>query len=92
MFWAIATAVFFLLAAVAILSGFLAGLASRLLTAMIAGFEALVWAPRLVATPHLHFAWAGNAICLAIAGAAWVVADSISESGKPSPNNGMLGL
>jgi hypothetical protein len=29
MFWAIATAVFFLLAAVAILSGFLAGLASR---------------------------------------------------------------
>jgi hypothetical protein len=59
---------------------------------MIAGFEALVWAPRLVATPHLHFAWAGNAICLAIAGAAWVVADSISESGKPSPNNGMLGL
>jgi uncharacterized membrane protein YphA (DoxX/SURF4 family) len=83
MFWAIATAVFFLLAAAAILSGFLAGLASRLLTAMIAGFEALVWAPRLVATPHLHFAWAGNAICLAIAGAAWVVADSISKSGKP---------
>jgi uncharacterized membrane protein YphA (DoxX/SURF4 family) len=84
MFWAIATAVFFLLAAVAILSGFLSGLASYLLAAMIVGFEALVWAPRLFATPHLHFAWAGNAICLAIAGAAWVIADSISKSGKPS--------
>jgi uncharacterized membrane protein YphA (DoxX/SURF4 family) len=82
MFWAITTAVFFLLAAVAILSGFLAGLASHLLTAMIAGFEALVWAPRLFAGPHLHFAWAGNAICLAMAGAAWVVADSINKSEK----------
>jgi uncharacterized membrane protein YphA (DoxX/SURF4 family) len=85
MFWAIATTVSFLLAAVAILSGFLAGLASRLLTAMIVGFEALVWAPILAATPHVHFAWAGNAISLAMAGAAWVVADSISEPGKPSP-------
>jgi uncharacterized membrane protein YphA (DoxX/SURF4 family) len=82
MFWAIVTAVFFLLAAVAILSGFLAGLASRLLTSMIVGFEALVWVPKLIAGPHLHFAWAGNAICLAIAGTAWVVADSINDSGK----------
>jgi uncharacterized membrane protein YphA (DoxX/SURF4 family) len=84
-FWAIATAVFFLLAAMAILSGFLAALASRLLTAMIVGFEALVWAPQLFASPHVHFSWAGNAICLALAGAAWVVADSISESRKASP-------
>jgi uncharacterized membrane protein YphA (DoxX/SURF4 family) len=84
MFWAIATAVFFLLAAAAILSGLLASLASRLLTAMIVGFEVLVWAPKLVATPHLHFPWAGNAISLAMAGAAWVVADYISRSGKPS--------
>jgi uncharacterized membrane protein YphA (DoxX/SURF4 family) len=92
MFWAIATAFFFLLAAVAILSGFLAGLASRLLTAMIVGFEALVWAPRLLASPHLHFAWAGNAICLAIAGAAWVVADSISKSEKDHLKIGEVNL
>jgi uncharacterized membrane protein YphA (DoxX/SURF4 family) len=85
LFWAIATAVFFLLAAVAILSGFLAALASRLLTAMIVSFEVLVWAPRLFSSPHDHFSWAGNAICLALAGAAWVVADSISESEKTSP-------
>ena len=80
LFWAIATAVFFLLAAIAILSGILAGLASRLLTAMIVGFEVLVWAPKLFGSPHVHFSWAGNGICLALAGGAWVVADSINES------------
>ncbi len=82
LFWAEATAVLFLLAAAAILSGILAGLASRLLTAMIVGFEALVWAPKVFASPHEHFPWAGNAVCLALAGAAWVVADSIGESRK----------
>jgi uncharacterized membrane protein YphA (DoxX/SURF4 family) len=82
LFWAIATAIFFLLAAAAILSGYLTGLACRLLTAMIVGFEVLVWAPRLFTFPHEHFSWAGNGICLALAGAAWVVADSMSESGK----------
>ena len=80
LFWAIVTAVFFLLAAIAILSGILAGLASRLLTAMIVGFEVLVWAPKLFGSPHVHFSWAGNGICLALAGGAWVVADSINES------------
>jgi uncharacterized membrane protein YphA (DoxX/SURF4 family) len=85
-FWAIATAVFFLLAAVAMLSGFLAALGSRLLTAMIVGFEVLVWAPQLFASPHVHFSWAGNAICVALAGGAWVVADSMSESRNASPN------
>ena len=82
LFWAIATAICFLLAAMAILSGFLAGLACRLLTAMIVGFEVLVWAPRLFTFPHEHFSWAGNGICLALAGAAWVVADSMSEPEK----------
>jgi uncharacterized membrane protein YphA (DoxX/SURF4 family) len=82
LFWAIATAIFFLLAAMAILSGFLASLATRFLTAIIAGFEVLVWAPRLFTFPHEHFSWAGNGICLALVGAAWVVADSMSESGK----------
>jgi uncharacterized membrane protein YphA (DoxX/SURF4 family) len=84
-FWAITTAVFFLLAAMAIVSGFLAALASRLLTAMIVGFEALVWAPQLFASPRVHLAWAGNAICLALAGAAWVIADSMSESHASAP-------
>jgi uncharacterized membrane protein YphA (DoxX/SURF4 family) len=82
MFWAIATAVCFLLAAAAILTGIMAGLAARLLTAEIVGFELLIWLPKLIAAPHTHFVWAGNGINLAMCGAAWVVADSISERSK----------
>ncbi len=82
MFWAIATAVCFLLAAGAILSGILAGLAARLLTAMICGFEILVWLPMLFSAPHVHFTWAGNGIGLGLAGAAWVIADALSAPRK----------
>lgn len=89
MFWAIATTVFFFMAAAAILSGVLAGLAARLLTAEIVGFGLLVWLPKLVAGPHQHFNWAGNAINLALAAAAWVVADELSAAkttgATPSP-------
>jgi uncharacterized membrane protein YphA (DoxX/SURF4 family) len=85
MFWAIATTVCFLLAAAAILSGILAGLAARLLTAMIVGFELLIWIPKLLAAPHDHFSWAGNAVSVAMAGAAWVVAGSLNHS--PSKSN-----
>ena len=79
-FWAIATGVAFLLAAGAMLSGIRAVLASRLLTAMLITFGALVWAPSLFAHPGVHMVWAGNAINLALVGAAWTVADSISEA------------
>lgn len=75
--WAWATGVFHLLAGLAIGSGVQAALASRLLTAMMIGFGVLVWAPMVIATPN-HFNWAGNAINLALVGAAWVIADSFS--------------
>ncbi len=78
-FWAVTTAVCFLLAAAAILSGFKAALAARLLAAEIMGFELLVWGPKLVAAPRNHFVWAGNGINMALCGAAWVVADSFSR-------------
>lgn len=76
-FWAATTGVCFFLAAGSILTGILSGLASRLLTIMIMAFEVLVWVPRLLASPHDHFQWAGNGICLVMGGAAWVVSDSI---------------
>lgn len=76
-FWAAATGVAHLLAGVAIVTGVLDVLGSRLLTVMLATFSALVWAPRLFAQPHEHMVWAGNAFNLAIVGAAWVIADSI---------------
>jgi uncharacterized membrane protein YphA (DoxX/SURF4 family) len=78
-FWAVATGVAHLLAGLAILSGVLDVLGSRLLTVMLAAFGALVWAPALFAQPREHMVWAGNAINLALIGAAWVVADSIAS-------------
>lgn len=81
-FWVAATGTFFLLAAFAILTGILAGVASRLHAIMIVGFELLVWVPRLAAAPHDHFNWSGNAICIALAGGAWAVADLIGQQKK----------
>lgn len=81
-FWAAATTVFFLMAAVSILTGVLAPLAARLLAVMIVGFEILIWLPKLFSAPHEHFSWAGNGISLAMAAAAWVVADSIAADAQ----------
>jgi hypothetical protein len=52
---------------------------------MIVGFELLIWIPKLLAAPHDHFSWAGNAVSVAMAGAAWVVAGSLNHS--PSKSN-----
>ena len=80
MFWAITTTIAFALAAVALLSGRAALLASRLLTVMIIGFGLLVWLPAPYADPHKLINWAGNAENLAIAGAAWIVTDFLSQN------------
>jgi hypothetical protein len=41
--------------------------------------------PNLSGAPKNHFNWAANAICTAIAAAAWVVSDSISVAAKAKP-------
>ena len=74
-FWAWATGVFHLLAGLALVAGVKAALGARLLTAMMLGFGVLVWIPMLIAKP-VHFSWAGTAITLALASAAWLIADS----------------
>lgn len=79
MFWAIATTIAFALAAFALLTGIKALLASRLLTAMIVGFQLLVWLPAPFGNPHALINWAGNAQNLAIAGASWIVMDYLSS-------------
>jgi hypothetical protein len=79
MFWAIATTVFFALAALALLANQKALLAARLLTAMIVGFGLIVWIPLLVVHPHDHADWSETAETFAIAGAAWILADFLSE-------------
>jgi hypothetical protein len=58
---------------------------TRLLTAEIVFFELVVWIPNLSGAPKNHFNWAANAICTAIAAAAWVVSDSISVAAKAKP-------
>jgi uncharacterized membrane protein YphA (DoxX/SURF4 family) len=85
MFWAYVTTLGFFGAAVAILTGIMAPLASRLLTAEIVIFELLFWIPKLFAGPSNHFNWAGNAISIAIAGAGWVGSDSICQAAKRAP-------
>lgn len=79
MFWAVTTTIAFIFAAIALLSGRFALLASRLLTVMLLGFGLLVWLPAPFADPHKLMNWAGNAQNLAITGAAWIVADFLSE-------------
>jgi hypothetical protein len=74
MFWAIATTVAFALAAIALLTGFMARLAAQLTTAMIIGFELLTWLPIVFAHPHIFFYWSESMETLAIAASAWMVA------------------
>jgi uncharacterized membrane protein YphA (DoxX/SURF4 family) len=85
MFWAIVTTIAFALAAVALLSGRSALLASQLLTIMLVGFGILVWLPIVFSAPHVLFNWTENAENLAIAGAAWIVADYLAEKQAGTP-------
>lgn len=79
MFWAIATTVFFALAALALLANLKALLAARLLTAMIVGFGLLVWLPLVISHPHDHTTWSETAETFAIAGAVWILADLLGD-------------
>jgi hypothetical protein len=79
-FWAIATTVFFALAAVALLTNRRALLAARLLTTMLLSFGLLVWIPLLISQPRSHTNWSETAETFAIAGAAWILADLLGRS------------
>lgn len=79
MFWAIATTVLFALAAVALLANRWTLLATRLLTLMLVMFGLLVWIRVLLADSHTHAYWSETIETFAIAGAAWILADLLSE-------------
>lgn len=85
LFWAIATTIAFGLAAVALLFGRSALLASRLLTIMLLAFGLLVWLPIVVSDPHKLFYWTESAETLAIAGVAWIVADFLTQNRSDAP-------
>ncbi|MFZ0481700.1 MAG: hypothetical protein WAL71_21350 [Terriglobales bacterium] len=81
-FWAVATTVFFALAAVALLANRMALLAARLLTMMLVIFGLLVWVPLVLSAPHSHANWSEIAETFAIAGTAWILADLLGEYRK----------
>ena len=83
MFWAVATTVFFALAAVALLTNRMALLASRLLTLMLVLFGLLVWVPLVLSGPHSHTNWSETIETFAIAGSAWILADLLGA--RPGP-------
>jgi hypothetical protein len=78
-FWAVATTVFFALAAVALLTNRMALLAARLLTIMLVSFGLLVWLPLLLSDFHSHTNWSETAETFAIAGTGWILADLLGE-------------
>jgi len=86
-FWGYATGVAHIAAGVAILTGVQARLAAILLTAMYASFTPLVHLPMLLADPANHWIWSENAVNIALAGIAWVVADSLTRSRRSSFSN-----
>ena len=79
MFWAIATTAAFALAAIGLLTGFMAKLASRLLTTMLVGFGLLVWLPALVTDSHSLDNWSESVETFGIAASAWIVAVYFSQ-------------
>jgi uncharacterized membrane protein YphA (DoxX/SURF4 family) len=78
-FWGYATGLGHIAAGLAILTGVRARLAAILLTAMYASFTLLVHGPMLVANPSSHWIMSENAVNIALIGAAWVVADSLTR-------------
>jgi len=85
MFWAVATTVAFVLAAIALIAGFKARLASQLNTAMLLGFGLLVWVPALFAKPQSLGNWSEGLETLAIAASAWVVTDYLGQRRSTTP-------
>jgi uncharacterized membrane protein len=78
-FWAWATTVFFVLAAIALLTGILARLAAQLDTAMLILFALLSLLPVVIANPHSFFRSTELIETFLTAASAWVVADYLSS-------------
>lgn len=74
-----ATGVAHVAAGIAILTRVMDRLAAVSLTVMFAAFGILIHAPLLFADPRSHLNWVMNAMNLALTGAAWAVADSLSS-------------
>jgi uncharacterized membrane protein YphA (DoxX/SURF4 family) len=83
LFWTYLTGAAQISAGLAIVSGLKARLAAILLTAMYLGFALLVHLPRLIADPSGPGRWAENGVNLVLAGAAWVLAETLIRAKGP---------
>ncbi len=75
--WAYVTGAAQIAAGLAIVSGVQRGCAAMLLTSMYLIFGLIVHLPRVIADPAGAMAWAENGTNLVLAGAAWLLADSL---------------
>jgi len=80
MFWAYFTGVAHCAAGVAILTGVLAGLASRLFAIMLSSWVLFVHIPRVFATPRDRHEWTTFFVALVLTGLAWILAEYVSRN------------
>jgi uncharacterized membrane protein len=74
--WTYLTGAASLAAAAGMLFGVVARLAASLEAAMLWAFTLLVWVPRIASSPHTQENWSELCISAAIAGGAWLVAET----------------
>jgi uncharacterized membrane protein len=79
LFWAYFTGVAHCAAGFAILTGVLARLAAKLFAIMLSSWVLILHIPRVAATPHDRHEWTTLFIAVALSGAAWVLAGSLTE-------------
>lgn len=92
MFWVYVTGVAAIAAGLAILSGILALLAARLLTLMYVLFGILVHTPFVLAPNANHGNWVEFMVNLGLAGAAWIVADTLAARQPISTSHAARGM
>jgi uncharacterized membrane protein YphA (DoxX/SURF4 family) len=84
LFWVWATGGAQIATGLAVLSGVLDRLAAILLTFMYLIFGLLVHLPRVIADPHSAGAWGEHGVNLVLAGAAWLLADTLARAKRYS--------
>jgi len=82
MFWAYFTGAAHCAAGIAILTGVLAGLASRLFAIMLSSWVLIVHIPRVFATPRDRHEWTTFFVALVLTGLAWILAQYVSDSSR----------
>ena len=78
-FWAYLGGIGHLAAGLGLLFGVYPRLAAMMEAGMVMVFTVLVWIPKVISHPEVHFNWTEIAASVLIGGAAWVVADSLSS-------------